>query len=150
LRTRDRSGSPLRVLIVDDNADEANALDAIFATWGHGTRVARGGAEALEIARALVPDAAFIKLDMPTMGGFELARRLRSMPRWLTVPLVAISGAQRTEDELRAVQAGFGDHVAMPASLERLEDALQGAAQHVVRSRIHRVASRAAARSASA
>jgi len=140
----------MRVLIVDDNADEANALDAIFSTCGHGTRVARSGAEALEVAQTFVPDAAFIELDMPTMSGFELARRLRSMPRWLTVPLLAISGAQRTEDEHRAVQAGFDDHLVMPSSIERLEDTLRGAAQHMVSRRVHRVPFRTVARSASA
>ncbi len=67
----------LRVLIVDDDADNAHVLAVLLQLSGHDTEFAFDGAHALQMAREHAPDVAFLDLQMPRMDGYELARQLR-------------------------------------------------------------------------
>jgi CheY-like chemotaxis protein len=67
----------LRVLIVDDYRDAADALAAFIEHVGHEVAVAYGGIEALAVADRFAPDMVFLDLNMPQMDGYAVARVLR-------------------------------------------------------------------------
>src|SRR4051812_17304764 len=95
----------LSFLVVDDLADAASSTAMLLTLHGHTARVAGTGEEALRSAAAEPPDVVLIDLVMPGMGGYELARRLRTLtgPRLL---LVAVSGRGTDEDRKRSADAG--------------------------------------------
>jgi signal transduction histidine kinase len=117
---------PRRVLIVDDNADSAHARALLLTHGGHETQVALSGQEALERIESFQPDVALLDIGMPGMDGYELARRLRAIPRLKSIRLVALTGYGQIEDRERAFAAGFDEHLVKPVDLEVLERTLAG------------------------
>jgi CheY-like chemotaxis protein len=115
-----------RVLVVDDNVDAASSLAMLLSLRGHETQVAFGAREALERSRTFQPEVVLLDIGLPETSGYELAARLRAMPGMGGVRLIALTGYGRSEDQQRALAAGFDDHVVKPASLKALERILAG------------------------
>jgi PAS domain S-box-containing protein len=114
---------PLRVLLVDDNADSADGLGMLLELQGHEIRVAYDGQTALETVRTFQPHVAILDIGMPLMDGYELARRLRATPEGNGVMLVAMTGWGQDEDHRKSREAGFAHHLVKPfepATLEKL------------------------------
>jgi CheY-like chemotaxis protein len=119
---------PLRVLIADDYPDAAESLAMLFAGWGHETRVAQDGEQALALAGQWRPDVCVLDLDMPKLDGCGAARHIREQ-EWEPQPLlIAFSGWTDAEHKYDALQAGF-DHFVMkpvePPKLMRIIRSLQ-------------------------
>jgi len=112
---------PRRVLIIDDNADAANSIAALLTHQGHETHVAFDGRQALEEIEAFRPDVALLDLGLPEMDGYEVARKLRAIPRLKDVWLVALTGYGQVEDRQRTQAAGFDEHIVKPVDLATLE-----------------------------
>lgn len=118
---------PVRVLVVDDNADAADALSELLALWGHDVRAAYGGEEALDAAAAFDPDVALVDIGMPGMDGYETARRWRELTngQQRRARLVALTGYAQPHDVDRALASGFDEHLAKPARPDALRKVLQ-------------------------
>jgi CheY-like chemotaxis protein len=103
-----------RILVVDDNQDSAEMLAVLLQTWGQDTRVAFGGAAALETGREFQPEIVLLDLGMPHPDGYETARRLRAEPWGKDLVLVAVTGWGHVSDMERTQQAGFEHHLVKP------------------------------------
>ena len=114
------------VLLVEDNDDARQMLEAALAASGHRVRAARDGAGGLALAAQSPPDVALIDIGLPDMDGYELARRLRAERGCERVAMVAITGYGQSEDRRRAFEAGFAAHLTKPVTPERLRRALAG------------------------
>jgi CheY-like chemotaxis protein len=114
----------LRVLVVDDNADTAEALALLLRLRGHADVVAFDGTQALAEAAAHRPDVAFLDIGLPDLDGYELARRLRADPPQAGARLVALTGYTHDEDRQRAFEAGFDEMLIKPVGPEELTAAL--------------------------
>jgi len=112
------------VLIIDDNADSAEALALLARSWGHEVAIAHDGPGALALAESFGPESVLVDIGLPGMDGYELARRFREQPRYRDLVLVALTGYGRQEDRSAAHAAGFDDHLVKPAEIEALEGAL--------------------------
>jgi CheY-like chemotaxis protein/two-component sensor histidine kinase len=122
-----------RILVVDDQRDIADSFGALLQALGHEVAVAYCGESALEAARRLEPEVAFLDLSMPGMDGHELARRLRQEYSPQRLSLVAVSGL---EDKHGSDHAGIFDHwllkpVAVKTITEVLESARESASEPV-------------------
>ncbi|HUQ75663.1 MAG TPA: response regulator [Burkholderiales bacterium] len=115
---------PLRILVVDDNADAAHTLTALLRIAGHETFKAASGAEALRLGAQAKPDAALLDIGMQGMSGYVLAQKIREQPWGAATTLIAVTGRAGPEDVARAREAGFDHHFAKPVALERLLEAL--------------------------
>jgi CheY-like chemotaxis protein len=114
----------LRALVVDDNRDVADTLASLLDMEGHALRVAYDGREALEQARAFLPDIAFVDIGLPVHDGYAVARALRADQRTSHVFLVAVSGYAQEEDRRRSAEAGFDLHFAKPVDFEMINGAV--------------------------
>jgi two-component system, chemotaxis family, CheB/CheR fusion protein len=110
----------LRILIVDDNVDALESSAVLLAIDGHDVRTARDGPEALHCAQEFSPDVILLDIGLPEMDGYEVARRLRTMPDLSDTVLIAHSGYGETEHLQRATLAGFDHHLVKPADLGQL------------------------------
>jgi CheY-like chemotaxis protein len=104
--------APLRVLVVDDEPDTADALAAVLRLLGHDARAYYDAPSALAAAAGFRPDACLLDLLMPGVDGFELAGRLKSQ----AAPplLVATTALGGPEDLARSAAAGFDYHLVKP------------------------------------
>jgi CheY-like chemotaxis protein len=106
--------SRIRVLIVDDNVDAANALSEFLKLAGYQTRVTYDGRTAVEMAEILEPDVVLLDLGLPYLTGHEVAARLRLLPWGRRCRLIALTGWGQEEDKRRSRQSGFDDHLTKP------------------------------------
>lgn len=116
--------SRYRILLVDDNVDFATSLCILLQNLGHDVRVAHDAPEALAEAASFKPDFAFLDIGLPTMDGYELARRLVKQLS-ANVYLVAISGWGQKEDRRLATEAGFVRYLVKPVDLTSILEVLE-------------------------
>jgi CheY-like chemotaxis protein len=88
-------GLPLRVLIACGSPRAAAFTALLVRVFGHQSRTARDGASALRTARRHRPDVVLLHLDLPGLGGYECARRLRQQPESADAILVAVRPGPR-------------------------------------------------------
>src|SRR5450432_2776557 len=102
-----KTDKSLRVLVVDDNRDGADALGLLVEELGNQVHVTYGGTKALEIAVAFRPNLMLVDLVMPDMDGCGLVSRLRQIPAFTHTRIVAITGKKDEEHKSSAMKAGF-------------------------------------------
>ncbi|SAK85934.1 PAS/PAC sensor hybrid histidine kinase [Caballeronia hypogeia] len=121
-------GRALRVLVVDDRSDGADALTELLRLDGHDAEAVYGGPQALESVRRRRPDVVFLDLAMPGMDGFDVARHLRGdFPAQPPMRIVALTGRGQEADRQQAVAASFDGHLVKPADAEKLRAVLSAA-----------------------
>lgn len=109
-----RNSQSRRVLVVDDNVDAAEALQALLEFAGHVAEAAYSGPAALQALERFEPEVVFLDLGMPGMDGIEVAREIRAMPNGDGVRIVAVTGWGQDTDKARTRQAGFDGHLVKP------------------------------------
>ena len=114
----------LKVLIVDDNRDGADALGLLVEALGNQVHVTYGGAQALDVAAAFRPDLILVDLVMPDMDGFDLVTRFRKIPDFAHTKVVAITGQKDDEYKALASKVGCDDIVVKPAALDDIKAVL--------------------------
>ena len=120
-----RAAPGLRVLLVDDNADAADALALSLQLDGYATRTEYSGEAALVAASEFAPHVVLCDIGLPGIDGHEVATRLRAQPRNRDMLLVALTGWGSEEDKVRSRRAGFDCHLIKPASLGSVVEILQ-------------------------
>jgi PAS domain S-box-containing protein len=117
---RDLAG--LRVLVVDDEPDARELIKRILSDCHAVVRTAASAAEALAALGEAMPDVLISDLGMPEVDGFALLAQVRALDRQggATLPAVALTAFARSEDRLRALEAGFGAHISKPVEPSEL------------------------------
>ncbi|WP_296947652.1 ATP-binding protein [uncultured Massilia sp.] len=110
------------VLVVDDDRDARELIKRILGDCNAQVRIAASAREALEMFRAAPPQLLISDLGMPEVDGFELLDRVRQLPRDAggQVPAIALTAFARSEDRLRALEAGFSAHISKPVEPSEL------------------------------
>ncbi|MGI8531723.1 MAG: response regulator transcription factor [Geodermatophilaceae bacterium] len=111
-------GSPMRVLVVDDEASlrELLSMALRFESWD--VRTAEDGMAAVRAARDFRPDAVVLDMMLPDIDGMEVLRRLReNAPR---IPVLFLTARDAVEDRVAGLTAGGDDYVTKPFSLEEV------------------------------
>ena len=103
-----------RVLVVDDNRDQADSAAELFRLAGFDARACYDGPSALTLNREFLPDVCLLDLNMPGMDGDELASRLRGQAGGRPVLLVAVTAMGNDESRRRTEEAGFHMHLVKP------------------------------------
>ncbi|MFG1874522.1 response regulator transcription factor [Sphaerisporangium sp. NPDC049003] len=117
-------GTPVRVLVVDDEPDLAEVLSAVLRYEGWEVRTAGDGASAIRLAREFAPDAVILDIMLPDLGGLEVLRRLRAeIPQ---VCVLFLTARDSVEDRVAGITAGGDDYVTKPFSLEEVLARLRG------------------------
>ena len=110
----------MRILVVDDSQDNVEMLRQVLELEGATVLTAISGVEALRISAEDEFDVIVSDLSMPEMDGFELLRRLRTIPMHRDVPALALTGLGRADDVERALSAGFFSHITKPLDVSNL------------------------------
>ncbi len=117
-------GSPLRVLVVDDEANIAELLRMALRYEGWTVDLALTGAAAVSTAREQTPDAVVLDLMLPDADGMEVLQRLRREQSDL--PVLFLTARDSVEDRVAGLTAGGDDYVTKPFSLEEVIARLRG------------------------
>jgi CheY-like chemotaxis protein len=112
-----------RVLIVEDNADQAETLKVFLTLKGHRLEVAASGPAAIEVARRQRPDVVLLDVGLPGFDGFEVARRLRQ-EHGPAMRIIAVSAYASENDRRQSIEAGCELHLVKPADPRFIESLL--------------------------
>jgi len=123
--SRERDERPIRrrILVVDDSPVFLELEETFLSRVGH-VITARRADEALELARRERPDVVVADLNMPTLGGDEFCRQIKSSPDLARTPVILVTGALHSGDHERAVRAGADDVVHKPINRLQLIEAV--------------------------
>ncbi|MEU8344816.1 response regulator transcription factor [Spirillospora sp. NPDC048832] len=121
---RRTDGTPVRVLVVDDEPDLAEVLSRVLASEGWAVRTAADGAGAVAAARDFRPDAVVLDVMLPDIDGLQVLRRLRAEAPEVCV--LFLTARDAVEDRIAGITAGGDDYVTKPFSLEEVLARLRG------------------------
>jgi two-component system OmpR family response regulator len=117
-------GSPVRILVVDDEATLAELITMALRYEGWEVRSAPDGRTAVRVARDFRPDAVVLDIMLPDFDGLEVLRKLRvDAP---TLPVLFLTAKDAVEDRIAGLTAGGDDYVTKPFSLEEVVLRLRG------------------------
>jgi signal transduction histidine kinase len=111
----------LRILIVDDNRDAAEMLGMVLASAGHHVDMVFSATDAIAHAGSKRPDVFLLDVGLPDMNGYDLARRLRTMPTGRGATMIAITGYGSPADRASSRRAGIDHHLTKPVDPSQLE-----------------------------
>ncbi|HET7406741.1 MAG TPA: response regulator transcription factor [Mycobacteriales bacterium] len=117
-------GSPIRVLVVDDEPSLAEVLGSVLRYEGWDVQVAGSGQEAVRTAREFKPDAVILDVMLPDFDGLEVLRRIRADQPHACV--LFLTARDAVEDRIAGITAGGDDYVTKPFSLEEVIARLRG------------------------
>jgi two-component system nitrogen regulation response regulator NtrX len=131
--------TPLRVLVVDDDAQIRRTLRGVLEDEGHQVAEAADGAQALEAMEQRGFDAVLLDVNMPTMGGLEALLMIREQSPATAV--IMVSGESTISTAVKALKRGAFDFIEKPIDPEHLLDVLAQGGQVTALRRADRVAS---------
>ncbi len=108
-----------RVLLVEDEADIAEAMAYQLEKAGMSVKIAKTGEEGLELARRGV-DLVLLDLNLPDMDGLEVCRLIRRQAATAHVPIIIVSARSDEVDRVLGLEMGADDYVVKPFSLKEL------------------------------
>jgi two-component system response regulator AtoC len=130
---------PKRILVVDDEEQNRDLLEAMLESLGYESELADGGSDALAKLNAGT-DLVLLDIMMPRMDGFEVVRRIREHTEFGDIPVIMVTVLEGKKDRLKAVEAGANDFITKPvdklelrvrvASLLRMKEAQDAIKRH--------------------
>jgi two-component system, OmpR family, response regulator len=121
---RHADGTPIRVLVVDDEPSLAELLSSVLRYEGFQTQAAGDGAGAVRAVREFRPDAIVLDIMLPDFDGLEVLRRVRAIQP--NVCVLFLTARDSVEDRVAGITAGGDDYVTKPFSLEEVLARLRG------------------------
>jgi len=117
-------GSPVRVLVVDDEPNIAELISMALRYEGWDISTAHNGSKAVREAKEHQPDAIVLDVMLPDFDGLEVLRRIRAHQP--DVPVLFLTARDAVEDRVAGLTAGGDDYVTKPFSIEELVARLRG------------------------
>jgi DNA-binding response OmpR family regulator len=102
------------ILIVDDEPENLNVLEALLTLVGYRVSAFPRGEMALVAASEELPDLVLLDIRMPWMDGYEVCRRFKADARLRQIPIIFLSAFSDHSDKLRAFEVGGVDYVLKP------------------------------------
>lgn len=105
-----------KVLVVDDNEQNLELLQAYLETLGCRVLTARNGLEALQSVAQQKPDLILLDIMMPKMSGFEVCRKLKGDEKTRDIPVIMVTALNELGDIERGVESGTDDFLSKPVN----------------------------------
>jgi DNA-binding response OmpR family regulator len=109
-----------KVLVVDDNEDNANIIRDYLEARGYPITVAYGGDEAMTQFNSVKPSIVLLDVMMPGMDGWQVCRKIKSGPMGRDVRVIMVTALQDWMDKRQALETGADDYVEKPFELSKL------------------------------
>ena len=109
-----------KILMVEDNEMNRDALSRRLRRRGHEVILAVDGKQGLALAQSAQPDLILMDLSLPEIDGWEATRRLKAAPATESIPLIVLSSHAMTGDRESALAVGSDDFDTKPVDFQRL------------------------------
>lgn len=113
------------ILLVEDNELNRDMLSRRLSRKGFDVEFAFDGQEAVEKAKALMPDLVLMDIGLPVIDGYDATRAIKSDEATKAIPVIALTAHAMAEDRKRCLDAGCDDFDTKPIDLSRLLEKIQ-------------------------
>ena len=113
------------IMVVDDQPAILKFLQARLGQEGYDVRLFPEGQLALASAVSRLPDLILLDVNMPTMNGFDVCEKFRSIPALANIPVIFLSASDRIEDKVLAFQSGEADYITKPFQFDEVKSRLE-------------------------
>ena len=110
----------MKILLVEDNEENRDALSRRLARRGYAVVMAMDGAQAVAMAQSEMPDLILMDMNLPDIDGWEATRILKGASETQAIPVMALTAHAIAGDQERALQAGCDDYHAKPVDFQHL------------------------------
>lgn len=108
------------ILYIEDNFDNRTLIRRILTVEGYSVQEAENATAGLETLKTLMPDLILMDINMPDMDGYTLTAKIRSMPGFSTIPIVALTANVMRGDRERSLEAGCDGYIQKPVDIDLL------------------------------
>jgi CheY-like chemotaxis protein len=108
------------ILLVEDNEMNLDMLSRRLERKGHQVLIATDGKQGIDMAIEHAPDLILMDMSLPVIDGWEATRQLRSEPRTLAIPIIALTAHAVAGDREKCLEAGCSDYEPKPIRFENL------------------------------
>jgi CheY-like chemotaxis protein len=112
------------ILYIEDNQENWILVKRIMEAEGYRVLGAFDGPSGIESAKAERPALILLDINLPDMDGYEVASRLRAMPEFRTVPIIALTANVMRGDREKTLKAGCSGYIEKPIDVDRLPSQL--------------------------
>ncbi len=112
--------NPATILIVEDDLDIADMLNAYFNVQGYRILTVNWGEDCIKLCQNELPDIIILDIRLPDMDGFEVAQRLKSNRKTQDIPIIYLTELRHREDRLRGLALGVEDYITKPFDFQEL------------------------------
>lgn len=109
-----------KILVVDDDEKSRRLACDVLEHQGHTVSRAASGEEALVLAQKETFDLALLDIQLPGINGVETFKRLRVLPGWGAVPVIAMTASVMPDERSSLMQEGFDGFMAKPLAIKDL------------------------------
>ncbi len=109
-----------KILIVEDDLDVAEMLNAYFRVQGYEVFTVNWGEDGVRSCQTVHPDLVILDIRLPDIDGYEVARRLRSDRRTAEVPIIFLTEKRDRADRLQGLELGADDYITKPFDVQEL------------------------------
>lgn len=113
------------ILLVEDSEANITTLSDYLPSKGYRVTIARNGTEAITQVNEKKPDLILMDMQMPDMDGLETTRRIRAIPEFKSIPIIALTALAMLGDREQCLAAGANDYLSKPVSLKRLVSTIE-------------------------
>lgn len=114
-----------KILVVEDEPDIAEGIEARLELAGYAVVRAGNGQEGVELARAKKPDLVILDLMIPRLDGFEVCHILKTEEKTKKIPILVLTALQMVSDVEKAFSQGADQYLTKPFSNDRLLEKVQ-------------------------
>ncbi|MGD0613520.1 MAG: response regulator [Anaerolineales bacterium] len=108
------------ILYIEDNLDNRTLIRRVLMAEGYGFLEASDAGEALEVLKSHHPDLILMDINMPDMDGYTLTSRIRALPGFEQVPIVALTANVMRGDREKSLEAGCDGYIQKPVDIDVL------------------------------
>ena len=111
-----------KILIVEDNPQNMRLFEMTLRSKGYRLLTATDGEEALDMATRKKPDLIIMDIYLPKVSGLEVTKRLRQMPAFNHVPIIAVTAHAMKGDKEKIIEAGCDAYLPKPINTRQLPE----------------------------
>lgn len=117
------------ILIVEDDLDVSEMLDAYFRVQDYDVLIANWGLEGVERCQEKQPDIVILDIRLPDIDGYEVAKRLRENRKTNNIPIIFLTEKRSRSDRLQGLELGADDYITKPFDIQELRLRVRNALQ---------------------